>query len=119
MGLFKETSVNMGDIRPGQSDVLIEWFFDQLTKDDIAVDSEGKFAIAPSCGCTASFEVLEDRIIAKYNDSGNTIGPVSKSATVYYKSGDTPVKVVNNRGVETYNPDLGKTVLFFTVNVVK
>lgn len=121
MGLFKDVSVNGGVIKPGQREVHIEWLFDSLKKDDIASYMEGgvkKYAIKPSCGCTADIEVLEDRVVAKYNDGGNTIGPLSRSLTVYHSSvTGVDVFLINDRGVKIFNPALGKTVLGFTVTV--
>lgn len=119
MALYKETSVNVGDIKAGQQNVKVEWFFDQLKKEDLAVTPEGKYAIQPSCGCTANFDVLDDRIVAHYNDGGNNVGLVSKAVTVYYNDAHVDVMVKNTKGVETYNPALGKTVLMFSANVIK
>lgn len=121
--LFKQTSVKLEPIKAGQKNVPVEWLFDSITKEDIAsyVDAKGEtqYAIKPGCGCTASFEVLDDRIKALYSDGGNNKGAVSKSVTVYHKPSDpsVPVRSKNERGVDVFNPALGKTVLMFTVPI--
>lgn len=123
MELFKDVQVNGGIIKPGQKDVLIEWMFEEIKQNEIASYEEGgvqKYAIQPSCGCTASIEVLQDRLVAKYNDGGNSLGPLSRSLTVYLKASDgTEVFLTNDRGVKMFNPALGKVTLGFTVTVEK
>ena len=118
MGFFKETSVNIGDIKPGSIN-KVEWVFDQVKKSDIAINPNGTYAIVPACGCTANFEVLEDKIVANYTDNGNTLGPIGKSVTVYYNDVGVETMLKNKKGVDVYNPALGKTVLMFSANVVR
>ena len=120
--LFKSTVAETVDIKAGQKNVNIEWPFEDLKPHELATykDSSGndKLAIAFGCGCTGTPELLSDRLCVKYNDSGNNKGLVSKALTVFYKdSEDTPVRVRNEKGVEIFNPNLGKTVLTFSVNI--
>lgn len=121
MNLYKETTLKLGNIRPKQKDVRAFWEFDELTKDRVATykDSNGVVqpAIRVGCGCTANVVVQDDGIQALYNDRGNAKGVVTKNITVYYKTGDLPIRIKNDSGIETFNSELDKTVLFFEVLV--
>lgn len=122
--LYKETKVDIGNIKLGQSDVEVRWEFDELTKDDIAFYNGGAGdeipAIQAFCGCTASFDIDDNGITALYTDNGSKTGVVTKSIYVYYKpEEDIPVRVTNEKGVETFNPKLAKTQLSFSMNVGK
>lgn len=123
--LFKDITIDIGEIKAGSKDNKVEWFFEDLKKDDIAssIDKNGKIQwhVVPSCGCTASIQVTDNSIVALYNDNGNHIGKIDKKITVYFKPDDssTPIKAKNEKGVEVYNPLLGKTTLFLNATVKK
>lgn len=117
--LFKNTVVDLGEIKGGSKGVEVFWEFEDLSKNDIAYNDDGSPAIKPGCGCTASFEVGEDGIYAKYNDSGNKTGKITKALTVYRKDGDSPVKVLSARGGgSVYNSNLPKVTLKFTAIII-
>lgn len=89
------------------------------------VRRNGKVTISGNCGCTADVDILPDRIVAKYNDNTKKdevlalpgkVMTVSKNLRVFLKDGK-PLKVKNERGVETYNQQKATTTLFFHVNV--
>lgn len=120
MNLFKRTTSEGGEIKPGQKNVEIRWDFDTLKKEDIATyeeDGETKYCIKPGCGCTADISVDENGITAYYNDRGNTKGQVNKSITVYYKTEGEKPRIKNQNGDLVFNRKQGLTVLFFNVIV--
>ena len=121
MSLYKETTIKLGNIKRKQKNVRAFWEFDELTKDRIEtyVDSDGvtQPAVKVGCGCTASVKILDNGIEALYSDRGNVKGVVTKNITVYYKTDDLPVRIKNKNGVEMFNPQLEKTILFFEVFV--
>jgi len=120
MELFKATHVDVGVIRVGQANVPVKWFFEGLTREKFALDAKGEPLVHAGCGCTASFRLEDDGIVALYSDRGGTIGPITKAITVHYKpSPGTPIYVKNDRGVDVINTALGKTVLTFTVNATQ
>lgn len=124
MQFFKQTFVNVGDIKLGQKEVKVEWEFEGMSKEDVAKykNSSGNevFAVAPGCGCTANLEVTDKGITALYNDGGNNIGQFTKQVVVYHApTDDTLVRVTNEKGREMYNKKLASTTLKFMVNVTK
>lgn len=123
MTYFKQDVQDLGDIKAGSTDVPIEWEFGSIKKSDIAfyLDSNGDLqpAIKKSCGCTAKIEVLDDRIKAKYTDTLKK-GIKSKTLTIYLKprSTETPIRVKNEKGIETYNADLEKVIVSFKLKSI-
>lgn len=102
----------------GTQGINLEW---QLEKGDGSMIEQ----VVPGCGCTADVDILPDRIVAKYNDNTKKeevlalpgkVMTVSKNLRVFLKDGK-PLKVKNERGVETYNQQKATTTLFFHVNV--
>lgn len=121
--MFKSTTVNVGEIKKGQKNVVVDFEFDSLRPDEIAtyVDAKGNEvpAIGFSCGCTGTPEIFPDKLRVLYNDGGNVSGAITKSITVFYKPAtDILIRVKNERGVEVWNPELSKTVLVFNATAV-
>lgn len=121
MKAFKNIQVDLGNITAGTEGHKVFWEFEELDKNTIAtfVDNSGneQYAVQRMCGCTADVEVRENGISAVYNDNGNSTGKLIKRVKVYYKSGELPTKVKNERGVLMFNPKLPSTVLSFIVEV--
>lgn len=124
--LFKNIHCLTPDpINPGGK-LQVEWFFDNLTVDQIAVKDNGEYAVIPGCGCTADIQVLEDRIIATYTDQ-NTVESVSKEPNGeiqisknlrVFLNDDKPLRKMNERGVMGWNVDEKLNIqLMFTVIV--
>lgn len=90
-------------ISPGDTGVRVEWKFNEGSGKDIE-------RVVPSCGCTGSPEILEDRLVLYYDDNTdeNDIKAsggakiIRKSVTVYLKDGE-PLRVPTNTGVTKIN----------------
>lgn len=114
-------------IKPGGK-VSVEWFFKGLTKDQIAKDEKGKYAVFPGCGCTAEVEVTDKGIVAVYSDTTTTNilrtssdgkYSVSKNIRVFLDDGN-PLYERNDRGVLRPNYHGKKNVILtFTVEIAK
>lgn len=123
MTYFKNKVTDLGSIKAGSTNVLVEWLFEDIKKSDIAfyLDKDGNKvpAIRKSCGCTAKVEVLDDRITARYTDTTKT-GSKSKTITVFLRSKDSsvPVLVKNEAGKEIINRSLESVVLKFNLKSI-
>lgn len=111
--LFKELSVDVGEIKRGQKDVSITWeLADGISPQDIDL-------IKPGCGCTANFDWLTEpgKVTAKYNDNTpKGKSSFAKSATVVFK-GPGEAQIKNNRGQLRYNPVRKTVSIHFTGKV--
>jgi len=116
---FESRIVDIGTIVSGSKKNEVFWKFKNLTKEGIAKNDGGTFAIVPACGCTADIEVQSGGIKALYNDGGKNKGDILKRLSVFTKdtNGDIPLKKKNNRGVKTYNFNHPYVVLSFAANV--
>lgn len=122
MSYFKESTVDLGQIKAGSNNVNVKWEFEDLTLDDIAkfkdVRGVEQYAIRPGCGCTAKFSFTEKGIEAVYTDSLKK-GGKTKSVTVYLKPEDgVPVRVQNNRNTERFNEALKTVVIVFKLESI-
>lgn len=120
---FKNLISNVDKVKPGTSKVKLEWFYDKLKKEDIALKPDGSYAIKPSCGCTANVVVTDESIKAFYSDNtylseGEKSKTVSKYLTVYLKD-ELPVFVKNPVGTTIYNVNKSKIILTFNVKIEK
>jgi len=127
-GAFTYINYNVDkNLRRGKT-AKLEWFFKDLKKDQIAKDEKGKYAIMPSCGCTAKIKVTDKGVVAMYTDntkletirmSSNGIASVSKSIRVFLDDGQ-PLYEKNNRGVLRPNYHGKKNIILtFNVNVTE
>lgn len=116
---FESRIVDIGTIVSGSKKNEVFWKFQSLTKEGIAKNDDGTFAIVPACGCTADIEVQNGGIKALYNDGGKKKGDILKRLRVFTKdtNGDIPLKKKNNRGVMSYNFNHPHVVLSFAANV--
>lgn len=121
---FTYLNYNVEDtIRMGKT-AKVQWFFKDLTKDQIAKNEKGQYAIIPGCGCTAKIKVSDKGIVAVYTDnttketvsnSSNGVASVSKSIRVFLNDGK-PLYETNSKGVLRPNYH-GKKNLILTFNV--
>lgn len=91
------------------------------------VDKTGKTVreiakLETSCGCTTPL-VYNDRIEVTYNNDTSLNGAQFASIdpqwiTIRYKTGDLPVYIKNEKGVDVANPDLDFEYLKLEINVV-
>lgn len=105
------------------SKATVKWFFKDLTKDQIAKDEKGNYAIFPGCGCTAKVEVNDSGIVAVYTDdtkiqtlntSSNGKYSIGKNLRVFLNDGK-PLYERNDRGVLRPNYH-GKRNIILTFN---
>lgn len=117
MGLFKQTLVKYPNIIKRGKTAVIEWFYDETSKDEIE-DAR------PGCSCTANIEILDDRIRAVYTDNtpesafqNREVEMINKNINVYFKDGK-PL-MIKRRGRDVRNPDKKRQTLSFHVSVTK
>ena len=105
-------------VKQGSRGNVVEFLYEDITK--------GEIEKVTGCGCT-DFEILDDRVRGKYNDStsddeftgksGNYAKPIEKSFTIWLKDGE-PIEIQNGAR-KTINPKKKRTTLRFYANVVK
>ena len=126
--LFKSQHyVIPGHIKAGAKNVRVEWLFDELTKDKITKRKDGSYAIYPGCGCTASIDVLDDRLLAMYTDGTKkedikgAVKSVGKNVRVFIEvDGDEePLMIKNQRGVLVPNTKKSNALLTFAASIVR
>ena len=72
--------------------------------------------IKPSCGCTAEVQLSNKEITAMFTPDAE--GPFTKGINVYLKDG-VDLTIVNNLGVEVFNPKKKSIKLVFTGKAIK
>lgn len=121
MKLFKSTSVDVGDVKLGASNVRVFWSFEDLTPDMIAKYKNNKnklvYAVSSDCGCTTP-TVTDEGIEAFYNPGSNNTGKVTKQVKVYLKTDGEEVRVTKPNGIEVFNEEQRKVPLYFSANIV-
>lgn len=118
MALFKSNKVNIGKIKKGQKNVPVYWEFEELRRSDIAIykDENGvdQYAVEKSCTCHGEVLVSETGVTMMYNDKEvEDKTSFVKQITMYLKDPTKNVRVINERGVEEFNKNLGFIVLSF------
>ncbi len=115
MALFKNDTINIGNIKP-QAKIEVFWAFEELKRSDIATYLENGvrvYAIEKNCSCQGETKISDAGIALVYNDKGLE-QVIDKSIRVYLDNGNMPVRVKNDRGIEEFNSQLGSLQLKFT-----
>lgn len=119
---FKSAHYKIPDtIKPGEDKVRVEWFYDKLKREDIAIDEKtNKYAIFPGCSCTANFDVDDEKIVAYYKDSSGKSfsGKIGKNVKVFLNDGK-PLWIKNEKGVVSQNTSGKKYILLTFEGIVQ